>query len=85
MIARPDDWGTSLDAAGARGQVDARAGMTFESSAMAYQAAIEGHFGDEQPFARRHKIRYMKSVARTNPAEAGSVVRRCRLLLAAPA
>jgi LysR family glycine cleavage system transcriptional activator len=41
-IARPDDWGTWLDAAGARGQVDARAGMTFESSAMAYQAAIEG-------------------------------------------
>ncbi len=41
-IARPDDWGTWLDAAGARGQVDARAGMTFESSSMAYQAAIEG-------------------------------------------
>jgi LysR family glycine cleavage system transcriptional activator len=41
-IARPDDWGTWLDAAGAGDVVDARAGMTYESSAMAYAAAVEG-------------------------------------------
>jgi LysR family glycine cleavage system transcriptional activator len=41
-IARPDDWGTWLEAAGARGTVDPRAGMSYESSAMAYAAAIEG-------------------------------------------
>jgi LysR family glycine cleavage system transcriptional activator len=41
-IARPDDWSTWLQAAGVQRQVDARAGMTYESSAMAYAAAIEG-------------------------------------------
>ena len=41
-IARPDDWATWLDAAGARDAVDPRAGMTYESSAMAYAAAVEG-------------------------------------------
>jgi LysR family transcriptional regulator, glycine cleavage system transcriptional activator len=41
-IARPDDWSTWLEAAGAQGVVDARAGMTYESSAMAYAAAMEG-------------------------------------------
>jgi LysR family glycine cleavage system transcriptional activator len=41
-IARPDDWGRWLDTAGAARQVDARAGMTYQSSAMAYAAAIEG-------------------------------------------
>jgi LysR family glycine cleavage system transcriptional activator len=41
-IARPDDWREWLEAAGAADQVDARAGMTYESSAMAYAAAIEG-------------------------------------------
>ena len=41
-IARPDDWGYWLEAAGAAQQVDARAGMTFESSAMSLAAAIEG-------------------------------------------
>ncbi|NRF71054.1 transcriptional regulator GcvA [Aquincola sp. S2] len=41
-IARPDDWATWLEAAGAGNSVDARAGMTYESSAMAYAAAIEG-------------------------------------------
>jgi LysR family glycine cleavage system transcriptional activator len=40
--ARPDDWACWLEAAGVLSQVDARAGMTYESSAMAYAAAIEG-------------------------------------------
>jgi len=41
-IARPDDWARWLEAAGAADKVDARAGMTHESSAMAYAAAVEG-------------------------------------------
>jgi LysR family glycine cleavage system transcriptional activator len=41
-IARPDDWGYWLEEAGVAKQVDARAGMTYESSAMALAAAIEG-------------------------------------------
>ena len=41
-IARPDDWAFWLDAAGAGDSVDPRAGMSYESSAMAYAAAIEG-------------------------------------------
>jgi len=41
-IARPDDWARWLEAAGAADKVDARAGMTYESSAMAYAAAVEG-------------------------------------------
>jgi LysR family glycine cleavage system transcriptional activator len=41
-IARPDDWAYWLDAAGAGEEVDARAGMTYESSAMAYAAVLEG-------------------------------------------
>jgi len=40
--ARPDDWAHWLDAVGAADKVDARAGMTYQSSAMAYAAAIEG-------------------------------------------
>jgi LysR family glycine cleavage system transcriptional activator len=40
--ARPDDWGHWLEAAGVGEQVDARAGMTYESSAMSYAAAVEG-------------------------------------------
>jgi LysR family glycine cleavage system transcriptional activator len=41
-IARPDDWAYWLEAAGAGDRVDPRAGMTYESSAMAYAAAVEG-------------------------------------------
>jgi len=41
-IARPDDWACWLDAAGAGEAVDSHAGMTYESSAMAYAAAVEG-------------------------------------------
>ena len=41
-IARPDDWARWLEAAGAADKVDARAGMTYESSAMGYAAAVEG-------------------------------------------
>ncbi|WP_157264430.1 transcriptional regulator GcvA [Azohydromonas aeria] len=40
--ARPDDWGYWLEAAGVGEQIDARAGMTYESSAMSYAAAVEG-------------------------------------------
>lgn len=40
--ARPDDWAYWLEAAGAGESVDARAGMSYESSAMAYAAAVEG-------------------------------------------
>jgi LysR family glycine cleavage system transcriptional activator len=40
-IARPDDWATWLAAAGVK-SLDPRAGMTYESSAMAYAAAVEG-------------------------------------------
>lgn len=41
-IARPDDWAVWLAAAKVDGQVDARSGMTYQSSAMAYAAALEG-------------------------------------------
>jgi LysR family glycine cleavage system transcriptional activator len=41
-IARPDDWACWLDAAGVGESVDAHAGMTYESSAMSYAAAVEG-------------------------------------------
>lgn len=41
-IARIDDWQYWLEAAGVNAQFDARAGMTYESSAMSYGAAIEG-------------------------------------------
>ncbi|SOY68727.1 Glycine cleavage system transcriptional activator [Cupriavidus taiwanensis] len=41
-IARPDDWAHWLKAVRADAQVDARGGMTFQSSAMAYAAAMEG-------------------------------------------
>ena len=39
-IARPDDWRFWLEAAGVDGQVDSRSGMTYQSSAMAYAAAV---------------------------------------------
>jgi LysR family glycine cleavage system transcriptional activator len=41
-IARPDDWEHWLKAMKADRVVDAHAGLTYESSAMAYQAAITG-------------------------------------------
>ncbi|WER48036.1 transcriptional regulator GcvA [Cupriavidus sp. WKF15] len=41
-VARPDDWAHWLRAAGADRDVDVRGGMTYQSSAMAYAAAIEG-------------------------------------------
>lgn len=41
-VARPDDWGHWLEATGVIGQVDARAGMTYQSSSMAYAAAVGG-------------------------------------------
>jgi LysR family glycine cleavage system transcriptional activator len=41
-IARVDDWSYWLVSAGVDARVDARGGMTYESSAMAYTAAIEG-------------------------------------------
>jgi LysR family glycine cleavage system transcriptional activator len=41
-MARPDDWGYWLESAGAADVVDPRAGMSYESSAMALAAAAEG-------------------------------------------
>lgn len=41
-IARPDDWACWLAAAKVDGEVDSRSGMTYQSSAMAYAAALEG-------------------------------------------
>lgn len=41
-IARADDWSYWLASAGIDDRVDARGGMSYESSAMAYTAAIEG-------------------------------------------
>ena len=41
-LARADDWANWLDAAGAT-KVDAYGGLKYESSVLAYQAAIEGH------------------------------------------
>jgi LysR family glycine cleavage system transcriptional activator len=41
-IARPDDWSHWLCASGAADEVDAASGMTYQSSAMAYAAALEG-------------------------------------------
>jgi LysR family glycine cleavage system transcriptional activator len=41
-IARPDDWRHWLEAAGVEREVDSRGGMTYQSSAMAYAAAVEG-------------------------------------------
>ena len=41
-IARPEDWGFWLASTGADKLVDARSGMTYQSSAMAYMAALEG-------------------------------------------
>lgn len=40
-IARPDDWAHWLEAAGVAGEVDAASGMTYQSSSMAYIAALE--------------------------------------------
>jgi LysR family glycine cleavage system transcriptional activator len=39
--ARPDDWGSWLQAAGAR-DIDPHAGINFASSSLAYQGALEG-------------------------------------------
>jgi LysR family transcriptional regulator, glycine cleavage system transcriptional activator len=41
-IARPDDWAHWLRANGAGEKLDAYAGQTYQSSELAYQAAIEG-------------------------------------------
>lgn len=41
-LARPDDWASWLKAAGATA-VDPYSGLKYESSVLAYQAAIEGH------------------------------------------
>jgi LysR family glycine cleavage system transcriptional activator len=41
-IARPNDWSYWLASTGADDQVDAHSGMTYQSSAMAYAAALEG-------------------------------------------
>jgi LysR family transcriptional regulator, glycine cleavage system transcriptional activator len=42
-IARADDWKHWLKAQGAQDEVDSNSGLTYQSSAMVYSAAIEGH------------------------------------------
>lgn len=41
-MARPDDWGYWIEAAGGARDLDPRAGMAYESSAMVYAAAAAG-------------------------------------------
>ena len=41
-LARPNDWTTWLRAAGAEAAGDSRKGLKFESSALAYEAALQG-------------------------------------------
>jgi LysR family glycine cleavage system transcriptional activator len=41
-LARPDDWATWLRAKGVADQVDSRRGLKFESSTLAYEAALQG-------------------------------------------
>jgi LysR family glycine cleavage system transcriptional activator len=41
-IARPDDWRYWLEATGVDREVEPRGGMSYQSSAMAYAAAVEG-------------------------------------------
>jgi LysR family glycine cleavage system transcriptional activator len=68
-IARPDDWAYWLEATGAADVVDPRAGMTYQSSAMAYAAAIEGQglamaqlFLVEDDLRERRLVRPFKQV-----------------------
>jgi LysR family glycine cleavage system transcriptional activator len=42
-IARADDWKHWLEARGVQDKVDPGSGLTYQSSAMVYSAAIEGH------------------------------------------
>jgi len=42
-IARADDWKYWLESCGAADKVDAYSGLTYQSSAMVYSAALEGH------------------------------------------
>jgi LysR family glycine cleavage system transcriptional activator len=42
-IARADDWKYWLEACGVQDKVDPGAGLTYQTSAMVYSAAIEGH------------------------------------------
>lgn len=41
-LARPDDWATWLRAKGAADRIDSRRGLKFESSTLAYEAALQG-------------------------------------------
>jgi LysR family glycine cleavage system transcriptional activator len=63
-IARADDWRYWLEAAGVDKQVDARGGMTYQSSAMAYAAAAEGQgFAIAQRFLVEADLQAGKLVA----------------------
>jgi LysR family glycine cleavage system transcriptional activator len=42
-IARIDDWKTWLESVGAQDKVDSGSGLTYQTSAMVYSAAVEGH------------------------------------------
>ena len=62
-VARPDDWSHWLDAVGAADKVDARAGMTYQSSSMVYAAAVEGQgVAMAQLFLVENELRYGKLV-----------------------
>ena len=62
-IARQDDWSHWLDAVGAGDKVDARAGMTYQSSSMVYAAAVEGQgIAMAQLFLVENELRYGKLV-----------------------
>ena len=41
-LARPADWATWLRAKGAANQIDSHRGLKFESSTLAYEAALQG-------------------------------------------
>ena len=68
-LARPHDWAQWLEGAGAS-SVDAHAGRRYESSSLAYQAAIEG-----QGVAIAQKVLVMEDLA------SGRLVMPCRFVL----
>jgi len=63
-IARPDDWGIWLRQGAGVKAVDPRSGMTYQSSAMAYAAALEGQgFAIAQQFLVEDDLASGKLVA----------------------
>jgi LysR family glycine cleavage system transcriptional activator len=63
-IARPDDWAYWLTETGAQKVVDSHGGMTYQSSAMVYAAALEGQgFAIAQRFLVEEDLASGKLVA----------------------